>query len=241
MIRIKHLTKIYTGQRAAALENLTLEIPRGAVFGFLGPNGAGKTTTIKLLLGLLQPTSGAIEILNGGPQDLAVKKRIGFLPEQPYFYQYLTGWEFLEFCADIFALPKEKREKQIRAVLEKTGLAQEAWQQKIRTYSKGMEQRLGLAQALINDPELVILDEPMSGLDPLGRREICDLILDLRKEKKTVFFSSHILSDVELLCTHIAILDHGKLLLSGEVKGLKQGKKLSLGELFLATLAHARS
>jgi ABC-2 type transport system ATP-binding protein len=197
-------------RKVRALEGLSLEVHRGEVFGFLGPNGAGKTTTIKLLMGLCFPTTGRVEILGRPVPDAAAQLRVGFLPESPYFYDYLSGLELLDLCGRLCGLPPAERRFRQGRLLDRVGLA-DAATRPLRKYSKGMLQRLGLAQALINDPEVVILDEPMTGLDPLGRKEIRDLIAELRAEGRTVFFSTHILPDVELLCDRVGIIAQGKL------------------------------
>jgi ABC-2 type transport system ATP-binding protein len=193
-----------------ALDNLTLSVGTGEVFGFLGPNGAGKTTTLKLLMQLIYPTSGQAEILGSPVGDVAVKQRIGYLPENPYFYDNLTAEELLVYFARMFGCsPSEGRTRAAR-LLDEVGIGAERRFQ-LRKFSKGMVQRVGIAQALINEPELVFLDEPMSGLDPLGRREVRELILRLRDRGCTVFFSSHVLSDAEALCSRVAILAKGRL------------------------------
>jgi ABC-2 type transport system ATP-binding protein len=197
-----------------ALDRLTLEVEPGEVFGFLGPNGAGKTTTLKLLMQLVFPTSGHAEILGRPVGDLAAKRRIGYLPENPYFYDHLTAEELLTYFAALFGYRGAERRARASRLLDEVGLGAERRLQ-LRKFSKGMLQRVGIAQALINDPDLVILDEPMSGLDPLGRREVRALILGLRDRGCTVFFSSHVLSDAEALCHRVAILANGRLVASG--------------------------
>lgn len=199
-----------------ALDRLTLEVQRGEVFGFLGPNGAGKTTTLKLLMGLVFPTSGRAELLDRPAGDLDARRRIGYLPEHPYFYDYLTAEELLVYYAGLFGLAGSARSRRASALLDEVGLGAERRLQ-LRKFSKGMLQRVGIAQALLNEPELVILDEPMSGLDPLGRRDVRALILRLRDRGCTVFFSSHVLSDAEALCSRVAILAKGALLTSGRL------------------------
>ena len=199
-----------------ALEGLNLQIESGEVFGLLGPNGAGKTTTFKILMGLIRPTGGNARILDADVQDVKVRQRIGYLPEQPYFYDYLTAREFLIYCGALCDLPKAEASQRTNELLQLVGLADSADKQ-LRKFSKGMLQRVGLAQALINDPEVLFLDEPMSGLDPLGRREVRDLIVGLRAKGKTIFFSSHILTDVEAMCDHVAILNKGRLVESGKL------------------------
>jgi ABC-2 type transport system ATP-binding protein len=202
-----------------ALDSLTLSIEAGEVFGFLGPNGAGKTTTLKLLMQLVYPTSGTATILGRPLGDLAMKRRIGYLPENPYFYDYLTAEELLTYFAGLFGYKGADRAARVARLLDEVGLGAERRLQ-LRKFSKGMIQRVGLAQTLINDPEVVFLDEPMSGLDPLGRRDMRALILRLRDAGRTVFFSSHILSDAEALCSRIAIVAKGRLMASGTLADL---------------------
>ncbi len=199
-----------------ALDRLTLSVERGEVFGFLGPNGAGKTTTLKLLMQLVFPTSGRAEILGRPVGSLDVRRRIGYLPENPYFYDNLTAEELLAYFGGLFDIPAAQRRQRAAQLLDQVGIGAERRMQ-LRKYSKGMVQRVGIAQALVNDPEVVFLDEPMSGLDPLGRREIRALILRLREAGKTVFFSSHILSDAETLCSRVAIVAGGRLVASGRL------------------------
>ena len=202
-----------------ALDQLTLDVAEGEVFGFLGPNGAGKTTTLKLLMQLVFPTSGRAEILGRSLGDLEVKRRIGYLPENPYFYDYLTAEELLVYFAGLFGYTRVDRRARASQLLDDVGIGGERRLQ-LRKFSKGMLQRVGIAQALINEPELVILDEPMSGLDPLGRRDVRSLILKLRDRGATVFFSSHVLSDAEALCSRVAILSKGRLVSSGRLTDL---------------------
>ena len=202
-----------------ALDALTLSVDEGEVFGFLGPNGAGKSTTLKLLMQLLYPTSGAARILGRPVGDLAVKQRIGFLPENPYFYDHLTAEELLRYFGRLFGLSGTDLTTRVTRVLDDVGLGAER-RLRLRQYSKGMVQRVGLAQALLNEPEVVFLDEPMSGLDPLGRRHVRQLMLRLRDRGCTVFFSSHILSDAESLCSRVAILAQGRLVASGRLSDI---------------------
>lgn len=193
-----------------ALDGLSLAVDRGEIFGLLGPNGAGKTTALKLLLRLVFPTSGSGRILGRPLGDVRMHARIGYLPENPSFYDHLTAGEFVNYAGWLFGLPGVECRRRSWRLLEQVGLAESA-NVAVRKFSKGMVQRLGIAQALVNDPEVIFLDEPMSGLDPLGRRQVRDLILSLRREGRTVFFSTHILSDAEMLCDRVAILDGGRL------------------------------
>jgi ABC-2 type transport system ATP-binding protein len=218
-IRTDALTKHYTTgfwrpRPYIALDNLSLAVGRGEVFGFLGPNGAGKTTTLKLLMQLIYPDAGHAEILGRPLGDVAVRRRIGYLPENPYFYDYLTAEELLEYFASLFGYDAPERRHRASRLLDEVGIGAERRFQ-LRKFSKGMLQRVGIAQALVNDPEVVFLDEPMSGLDPLGRRDLRQLILRLRDRGCTVFFSSHVLSDAEALCSRVAILAKGRLAASG--------------------------
>ena len=217
-----------------ALDALSLEVQAGEVFGFLGPNGAGKTTTLKLLMQLVFPTSGRAEIFGRPVGDLAVKRRLGYLPENPYFYDYLTAEELLSYFAGLFGYGPAERRARAARLLDDVGIGRERRMQ-LRKFSKGMLQRVGIAQALINDPELVIFDEPMSGLDPLGRREVRALILKLRDRGCTVFFSSHVLSDAESLCSRVAILAKGRLMKSGRLSDMldlqAQGWELVVGSV----------
>jgi len=227
VIEITNLTKDYEvgffrKRRVRALDGLSLSIDQGQIFGFLGANGAGKTTTLKLLMRLIFPTTGSARILGHDIQDVQMHQRIGYLPENPYFYDYLTAREFLEYCAEIFGLPSAERKKRAADLLSRVGLDEKRWDTQLRKFSKGMLQRVGLAQSLVNDPEIVFLDEPMSGLDPVGRREVRDLIAALRDEGKTVFMCSHILSDIKVLCDRVAILKKGKLAQVGHLDELRQ-------------------
>ena len=209
-----------------ALKPLELRVEEGEIFGFLGPNGAGKTTTLKLLMGLVFPTSGTAKILGREIGDPQVKAQIGFLPEQPYFYDYLTAYELLEYYAQLSGVDGKVRPRKVREVLQRVGLSDAANLQ-LRKFSKGMLQRAGIAQAIVHEPKVLFFDEPMSGLDPLGRREVRDLIEQLKQEGKTVFFSTHILSDAEALCDRVAIIHKGQLRGVGEVEQLTssvQGK-----------------
>ena len=223
-IRIEELTKDYSigfwrKRPYRALERLTLSIEPGEIFGFLGPNGAGKTTTLKLLMQLIFPTSGRAEILGQPVGHVATRQRIGYLPENPYFYDYLTAEELLAYFAQLFGYSAADRTTRVAALLDRVGIGAERRLQ-LRKFSKGMVQRVGIAQALINDPEVVFFDEPMSGLDPLGRREVRALILELRDQGRTVFFSSHILADAEALCSRVAIVAGGRLAATGRLNDI---------------------
>ncbi len=213
------LTGFWRKRPVRALDGVSLQVGAGEVFGLLGPNGAGKTTTFKILMGLIRPTGGEARILDASVQNVNVRRRIGYLPEQPYFYDYLTAREFLAYCGALCDLPKTEASERTNELLQLVGLADSADQQ-LRRFSKGMLQRVGLAQALINNPEVLFLDEPMSGLDPLGRREVRDLIINLRNRGKTIFFSSHILTDVEAMCDRVAILNKGRLIESGKLSDI---------------------
>ena len=226
-IEIEGLTKDYpTGflhlRRARALDGLSLTVEQGEIFGFLGGNGAGKTTAIKILMRLMTPTAGRARILGRDVGDVGVHARIGYLPEAPYFYEYLTARELLEYCAQLFGYAPAARRARAADLLRRVSLDEAAWDRQLRKFSKGMLQRVGLAQALVNDPELVVLDEPMSGLDPIGRRQVRDLIAALRAGGVTVFFSSHIIADIEVLCDRVAILSRGRLSHLGRLDELRQ-------------------
>jgi len=227
-IEIENLTKDYPFgflhlKKRTSLEGLTMSVQAGEVFGFLGPNGAGKSTTIKLLVGLIFPTAGTARILGKSISDISMHADIGYLPEQPYFYDYLTAAELLDYFARFHDLPAQERNRRVEAMLKKVGL-ETARKIQLRKYSKGMLQRVGLAQAILHDPKVVILDEPMSGLDPVGRREVRDIILELKQAGKTVLFSTHILSDAEMLCDRVGVIVGGKLRGVGapdEIVGMK--------------------
>ena len=206
-------------QATTVLREVSISVGYGEIFGFLGPNGSGKTTTMKIVLGLMKATSGSIELLGRPVQDVAVHQKIGYLPEAPYFYDYLTAEEFLGFYGRLGGVSKAELHHRIPILLERVGLT-EARHRPLRKFSKGMLQRIGLAQTLIHDPELVILDEPMSGLDPIGRKDVRDIILSLRDQGKTVFFSTHIISDVEMICDRVGILAKGTMLAVGRIEDL---------------------
>jgi ABC-2 type transport system ATP-binding protein len=214
-------TGFWLNQKVASLKKVSLTVYQGETFGLLGQNGAGKTTLLKALLGIVRPSSGRATLLGEPLGDRAVKQRVGYLPENPYFYDYLTGWEILQFAAGLFHVSRSIQRKRIPELLDLVGLAQSAAKKKpLRQYSKGMLQRIGMAQALINDPELVFLDEPMSGLDPLGRYQLREIILSLKSQGKTIFFNSHVLSDVEKICDRVAILAQGELISVGSLQDL---------------------
>ncbi len=247
-IRTDDLTKHYTvgfwrPRPYVALDGLTLQVGQGEVFGFLGPNGAGKTTTLKLLMQLIYPTSGRAEILGKPLGDVGVKRRIGYLPETPYFYDYLTAEELLNYFGALFGYAPAERRRRTAALLDEVGIGKERRLQ-LRKFSKGMLQRVGIAQAILNDPEVVFLDEPMSGLDPLGRREMRQLILRLRDRGCAVFFSSHVLADAEALCSRVAILAGGRLAAAGRLSEIlafqARGWELIVSNLGEAPLAAAR-
>jgi len=220
-LRKVYRTGFWLNQKIVSLKSCSLTVYQGETFGLLGPNGAGKTTLLKLLLAIMRPTAGRGLLLGQPLGDRTVKQRIGYLPENPYFYDYLTGWEFLQMVAGLFQIPTAVQRQRIPQLLELVGLSQLAARKKqLRQYSKGMLQRVGLAQALINDPEMVFLDEPMSGLDPLGRYQMRNIILSLKDQGKTIFFNSHILSEVEQICDRIAILSEGSLICSGSLNEL---------------------
>ena len=226
VVQTWNLSKTYRAgfwmnQKVESLKSCSLSIYRGETFGLLGPNGAGKTTLLKTLLGIVRPTTGKAVILNRPIGNRAVKQKIGYLPENAYLYDFLTAWEFLEFIAGLFQIPKVERKKRVTQLLDLVGLAQStARNKKLKQYSKGMLQRVGMAQALINDPEIVFLDEPMSGLDPMGRYRMKEIVLSLKQQGKTIFFNSHVLSDIEQICDRIAFLALGELICQGSLDNL---------------------
>ncbi|QQS59193.1 ABC transporter ATP-binding protein [Candidatus Peregrinibacteria bacterium] len=233
MIVLQNVTKNFGTK--TAVKNLSLHVLKGEVFGFLGPNGAGKTTTMKMILGLLCPTKGTISLFGKSAGTIAAKQKIGFLPEFSHFYPHLTGEEFLHFVGEIFGLSPEERSQRAKRLLKLVHLPTEASHRAIGTYSKGMQQRIGMAQALMNDPEIIFLDEPMSGLDPIGRRELKDIIISLKKGGKTIFFNSHILADAEALCDRVGIIHQGNLLLDKPVSELI-GNGITLEDVFVETI-----
>lgn len=225
IIEIENLTKDYEKgfwkkKKIRALDGLTLSVEPGQIFGFLGGNGAGKTTTIKILMSLIFPTEGSAKILGSDISDVKMHSRIGYCPENPYFYDYLKAFELMMYFAELLAIEPSKRKERCAELLTKVGLEEKDWNKQLRKFSKGMLQRVGIAQALINRPEIVFFDEPMSGLDPIGRRQIRELIAELRENGTTVFMSTHILSDIEALCDNVAILRGGKLSATGNLNDL---------------------
>jgi ABC-2 type transport system ATP-binding protein len=220
----KTFRKPFSGRRVEAVQGISLDVGRGEIVGFLGPNGAGKTTTIKMLTGLIAPTRGKMEIFGVAAPAPDVMTRVGFLSENPYIYPYLTPREFVTLCAQLSGLTGARLREAVVRVIERVGVAY-AIDRAARTLSKGMLQRVALAAALVHDPELLILDEPMSGLDPVGRKEVRDLIVEEKKRGRTVFFSTHILSDVEMLCDRVCILRKGRIMVSGRIRDLLSGGK----------------
>ncbi len=237
VIEVRHLSKEYgTKKKSSAVKDISFSLQKGSVFGFIGPNGAGKTSTMKILVGLSRPTSGSVTILGTTPFDIRTKEKIGFMPESPQFYQYLTGEEFLLMATEFFALSNKKQ--RVHTALKEVNLLHGA-KKRIRTYSKGMLQRLGLAQAMINDPDILLLDEPLDGLDPLGRAEIKKIILDLKQQGKTIFLNTHILGDVEEICDTVAIIDQGKIITTGSPEEISRGYK-DLEDAFVKIISKKR-
>jgi ABC-2 type transport system ATP-binding protein len=230
-VHTEYLTKVYRDfwgrDKVRALDNLHLTIERGEVFGLLGPNGSGKSTTIKLLLGLIFPTRGKAFVLGHPAGSPAINARIGFLPEESYLYRFLNGEETLRFYGQLFKIPRRELNRRVPALLDTVGLDAKSRKRKLREYSKGMARRIGLAQALINDPDLILLDEPTTGLDPIGTREMKDLILSLKQKGKTVLLCSHLLADVQDVCDRITILFKGKMQTIGQVRDLLQVKDIT--------------
>lgn len=225
IIEIENLSKDYekgffVKKKIRALDDLNLSVESGQIFGFLGGNGAGKTTTIKILMSLIFPTTGRAKILGEDISNVKMRARIGYCPENPYFYDYLKASELMNYFGELFGFDSQTRKRKTEELLTKVGLEEKDWNRQLRKFSKGMLQRVGLAQALINEPEIVFLDEPMSGLDPIGRRQVRELIAELREKGTTVFMSTHILSDIEALCDNVAILRKGKLAATGKLDDL---------------------
>ncbi len=231
IVRVEELVKDFRSglswKPKRALRGISFKVFEGEIFGFVGPNGAGKTTTLKILMGLIRPSSGEASLLGHSVGESEFRRHVGFLPENPYFYDYLTASEILEFFAKVSGVARAERADRVRTLLEWVGLDHAA-HQRLRSYSKGMLQRIGIAQALVHDPKVVFLDEPMSGLDPIGRKEIRDLILRLRSEGKTVFMNTHILSDVESVCDRVAIIAGGQIRYEGRIESfLGEGERCS--------------
>ena len=242
-VRLRELTKdfrvgFWHPRPKRAIDGVTLDVAPGEVLGYLGPNGSGKTTTLKLLMQLIFPTSGRAEILGRPAGDLDVRRRLGFLPENPYFYDNLTAEELLSYFAGLFGFSHDEAGRRANRLLDRVGIGRER-KTHLRKFSKGMLQRVGIAQALVNDPEVVFLDEPMSGLDPLGRRDIRQLLLALRDEGRTLFVSSHILTDAEAICSRVAILSEGRLIASGKVSEL--GLRVRGWELIVTGISPSRA
>ena len=231
VVRVEEIVKDFRpgfGLRVVrVLHGISFKVAQGDIFGFVGPNGAGKTTTLKILMGLISATAGKATILGNDVGERDFRKHVGFLPENPYFYDFLTGREILHFYAKLSGVPAAGRNERVQTLLDWVGLAQAA-DARLRTYSKGMLQRTGIAQALVHDPDVIFLDEPMSGLDPIGRMEIRNLILRLRQDGKTVFMNTHILSDVEMLCDRVAVIVHGRIRYEGRIEDfLEEGLRTS--------------
>jgi ABC-2 type transport system ATP-binding protein len=230
-VHTEHLTKVYKDfwgrDKVRALDDLNLTIHRGEVFGLLGPNGSGKSTTIKLLLGLIFASRGSASVLGQPAGSTAINERIGFLPEESYLYRFLNGEETLRFYGRLFKIPRAELNRRVPALLDTVGLDAKARKRKLREYSKGMARRIGLAQALINNPDLILLDEPTTGLDPIGTREMKDLILSLKQQGKTVLLCSHLLADVQDVCDRITILFRGAMQTIGQVRDLLQVKNVT--------------
>jgi ABC-2 type transport system ATP-binding protein len=237
-LRVEYRTKELRQTNKLAVDGLNLSVGAGEVFGFLGPNGAGKTTTMNVLLGFVPPTSGDAFLFGVNVRDPIARQRIGYLPELTYYYKFLTAEELLRFYGRIFHIPSAELERRIDAVLKLVEL-EHARKRLIKTYSKGMQQRIGLAQALINNPDLLILDEPTSGLDPIGRMKVREIIQRLKNEGKTVFFSSHELGEVETVCDRVAFVHEGKVRVEGSVATLMRDHNASLEQIFLKLVGYA--
>jgi ABC-2 type transport system ATP-binding protein len=236
-LRVEYRSRDLGQKTRVAVKGLSLSVAQGEVFGFLGPNGAGKTTTMNVLLGFVNATSGAARIFGVDVRETIARQRLGYLPELTYYYKFLTAEELLRFYARIFRLPRSKATARIDAALKLVEL-ESVRRRPIKTYSKGMQQRVGLAQALINDPDLLILDEPTSGLDPVGRMKVREIIQRLKNEGKTVFFSSHELGEVETVCDRVAILHQGELKVEGRVDALARQHQCNLEQLFLKVIGY---
>ncbi len=231
VLEVRDLRKVFHigffRKRVEAVNGASFTVKRGEIFGLLGPNGAGKTTTIKAILRLIFPTAGEIRIFGRDAADREAAKRVGYMPENPYIYQYLKPMEFLDLCGRLVGIPKNARRARAEEMIDKVGI-RDAVDRPIGKFSKGMMQRIGLAQALLHDPELLVLDEPMSGLDPIGRKEVRDVLLEQRSRGKTLLFTSHILSDVEMLCDRVVIMQKGRITSEGHVQDLQTLEKLFL-------------
>lgn len=236
-VTVENVTKTFGALRA--VDQLSLSIRQGEILGFLGTNGAGKTTTIKMLLGFFRPDAGHISVLGGDPCDSVTRRRVGYMPEVAYYYPYLNVRELLAFYGGLCGLSKQQISERSEMLIARVGL-EEAGDRLLRSYSKGMLQRAGIAQALLHDPDLLILDEPLTGLDPLARIHFRDLILELRKQGKTVFFSSHELSEAELICDRVAILKQGRLVLCGSAEEVAGDGKQNLERIFLNVLGNGK-
>lgn len=240
-IELNGITKIFKTDIFAkpntALADVSFRVPEGSTFAVLGPNGAGKTTLLKVILGTIKPTSGNGTILGYQLGDTRAKKLLGYLPENPYYYYYLTGYEILNFFADLFNIPPDQKKERIEYLITMVGMEGRAKRQ-LKTYSKGMLQRIGFASALVNDPQMILLDEPMSGLDPMGRQDIRDIVRLLQKENKTIFFNSHILSDVQEICSEFIIIHQGKLLVQKDVNSIISNN-IDLDRFFIDTIKGA--
>jgi len=238
IVKIEHIVKDFRPGfglvRKRVLHGISFSVQRGEIFGFVGPNGAGKTTTLKILMGLIHAQGGSATVLGHDIGESEYRRHVGFLPENPYFYDFLTGTEFLNFYARVSGVPAKERSERVASLLEQVGLAHAA-DARLRTYSKGMLQRVGIAQAIVHDPDIVFLDEPMSGLDPIGRKEVRDLILRLNGEGKTIFMCTHILSDVEMLCHRVAIIVKGEIRYVGSSEEFLASEERS-AEVVLARL-----
>ncbi len=247
ILALEHLGKTFRvgfwGTKVQAVRDVSLVLKRGESLGYLGPNGSGKTTSIKCILSLIQPTVGKIRLFGADPSNAAARARVGYLPEAPYFYDYLTPREVLDYVGKLYGLDGSTRKKRIPMLLDRLGLSH-AMDRELRGFSKGMLQRVGIAQSLLSDPDLLIYDEPLSGLDPIGRKEVRELMAELRREGKSLFFSSHVLTDIETLCDAVCILDRGEVVAQGRLSDLLRMDKLeseALVELPLDTLETAKA
>lgn len=242
-LEVDHVMKVFRDfwlrPKVRAVDDISFNVKRGEVFGLLGPNGSGKSTTLKMVLGLLHPTAGRIRILGASPRDNSIKSAIGYMPEETYLYKHLTAHESLDFFGRLFDLAPAIRRERVRQLIKMAGL-ESAARMKIGDYSKGMARKVGLAQALINDPELLILDEPTSGLDPVACRQVKDLVLALAKRGKTIIMASHVLADVQDVCDRVAILCNGQVRIQGRIADILDGRR-NLEELFLDIIAGAQS